>query len=449
MTKNMTTGSIGRQLVSFAIPMILGNMFQLTYNAVDSIIVGRYVGEEALAAVGTANPIMNIIIFFIIGICMGASVLMSEFFGAGEIEKLKKEISTTIIIGSIFAAAVSIFCIIFAKPILMLIQTPKEILGDASYYLRIIFGGLIFTFIYNVYAAALRSMGDSKTPILFLIISSITNVCLDLLFVAVFHMGVAGAAYATVIAEALSGILCVYYSYKKIPILRLGRKDFVIERSLIGRTISYSWVTSMQQTCLYVGKVFVQGAVNPLGVEAIATFNAVNRVDDFAFTPEQSIAHSMTTFIAQNRGAKKEERIRKGFHRGMLLETIYWGFLAVIVYFGAGTMMKLFSTKGDTSIVKLGTEYLHYMAIFYLLPAYTNGLQGYFRGMGKLKVTLNSTFTQMLFRVLFSYLLAPAMGIKGFAFACFGGWMAMLIYEVPVYFISRKKEKQNVHKIMQ
>ncbi len=440
MTRNMTTGNIEKHLISFAVPMILGNMFQLTYNAVDSIIVGRYVGEKALAAVGTANPIMNIIIFFIIGICMGASVLMSEFFGAGELEKLKREISTTIIIGSIFAIVVSIICIFLAKPILSLIQTPEEILNEATHYLKIIFSGLIFTFIYNVYASTMRSMGDAKTPILFLMISSVTNVILDLIFVAVLHMGVAGAAYATVIAEALSGVLCVFYAYKKIPILQLTRKDFVIERAFVGKTISYSWVTSMQQTCLYVGKVFVQGAVNPLGVDSIATFNAVNRVDDFAFTPEQSIAHSMTTFIAQNRGAKQDDRIHKCLNRGLLLETAYWALLAGIIYFGASGMMRLFVPKGDAAVVRLGSEYLRYMTFFYLLPAYTNGLQGYFRGMGKLKVTLNATFIQMLFRVLLSYLFAPAMGIKGIAFACFGGWVAMLMYEIPVYFMFRKKE---------
>lgn len=443
MARNMTTGSTGRHLVSFAIPMILGNMFQLTYNAADSIIVGKYAEKEALAAIGTANPIMNIIIFFIIGICMGASVLMSEFYGAGELEKLKKEIATTIIIGSGFAVVVSIVCIILVRPILLLISTPKEILDDASLYLQIIFVGLIFTFFYNVYAATLRSIGDAKTPIYFLMISSVLNVCLDLLFVAVFHLGVAGAAYATVIAEAVSCILCIHYVYKKVPILRLSRKDMVVDRSLVGKTISYSWVTSMQQTCLYVGKVFVQGAVNPLGIDSIATFNAVNRVDDFAFTPQQSIAHSMTTFIAQNRGAKQDGRIQKGLRRGLQLEMAYWVLLVGIVYFGAGPMMKLFVPEGDASVVRLGKEYLHAMAFFYLMPAFTNGIQGYFRGMGELKVTLRSTFIQMIFRVLFAYLLAPTMGIKGIALACLGGWSVMLLYEVPVYFRFRKKMKKD------
>lgn len=445
MNQNMTTGSAGKHLISFAIPMILGNLFQLTYNAADSIIVGRYAGEDALAAVGTSNPIMNIVIFFIVGICMGASVLMSEFYGAQDYEKLKKEISTSIIVGSIFTIVITILCIVLAKPILLLINTPPEILHDAVSYLRIIFVGLIFTFFYNIYASTLRSMGDSKTPIYFVMVAAVINVVLDIVFVKYFHYGVTGAAVATIIAQAISGILCVIYANKKIPILRFKMEELIIDRTLLKQTISYSWFTSMQQTVLYIGKVFVQGAVNPLGISSIATFNAVNRVDDFAFTPQLSIAHGMTTFIAQNRGAKNDKRIRKGFIRGLQIEFAYWIILCVVVYLGAGGMMKLFITDGDASVVTLGKEYLKAMAIFYVLPAVTNGIQGYFRGMGKLKVTLHATTVQMIVRVIAAYLLAPRMGVSGIAYACLIGWVAMLLYEIPVY-IKLQRELKVVEK---
>lgn len=441
MVKSMTSGSTGKHLISFAIPMILGNIFQLTYNAADSIIVGRYAGKNALAAVGTSNPIMNIITFFIIGICMGASVLMSEFYGAGEEKKLKREVSTSIIIGSGFTLVMSVVCILLAKPILRLLRTPNEILGDAILYLRIIFIGLIFTFFYNFYASTLRSMGDAKTPIYFVMIAAVVNILLDLLFVGVFHQGVVGAAIATIIAQGLSSILCVIYATKKISLLRFKPSEFVVDKSLIKQTIHYSWYTSMQQTVLYVGKVFVQGAVNPLGVESIATFNAVNRVDDFAFTPQQSIAQGMTTFIAQNRGANKPDRIKKGFIRGLQLEVSYWFLLVGVVFFGASTMMRVFIRDGDLSVVILGTEYLKAMSIFYILPAFTNGIQGYFRGMGKMEVTLRATTVQMIVRVIFAYILANTMGIKGIAYACFIGWVAMLLYEVPTLLLLQKKLK--------
>ena len=427
----MTTGNIPKHLVKFAVPLVLGNLFQLTYNATDSIIVGRFVGKNALAALGTANPIMNIVMFFIVGICMGASILMSEYFGAGDIKKFKKEVSTTMIAGLIFTIIMISICVIMAKTILMLIRTPDDILVDATNYLRIIFFGLIFTFLYNIYASTLRSIGDSKTPLIFLIISSILNVVMDIIFVVYFKMGVSGAALATVIAEMFSSIFCITYVYFKIPILRFAKKEIVLDRALLKSTVNYSWVTAMQQTCLYVGKVLVQGAVNPLGVDAIATFNAVNRVDDFAFTPEQSISSGMTTFIAQNRGAKKTERIKKGFWAGMKIETIYWLIIVGLVYFGANNLMALFVQDGNSKIVELGVIYLQMMAFFYLLPSWTNGIQGYFRGMSDLKVTLISTFLQIVGRVVFAYLLAPTLGIVGIALSCLVGWIVMLAYEVP------------------
>lgn len=441
---DMTKGNINKHLIKFAIPLILGNLFQLSYNAIDSIIVGRFVGTNALAAVGTANPIMNIAMFFIIGICMGASILMSEYFGQGNIKKFKREVSTTFISGFIFTVIIIIICIIMTKPILQLIRTPKEILSDATNYLRIIFCGLIFTFLYNVYAATLRSIGDSKTPLIFLIISSIINVVMDIIFVVHFKMGVNGAALATVIAEMLSSVLCITYAYIKVPMLRFSRKEIIIDKTLLKITINYSWVTAMQQTCLYVGKVLVQGAVNPLGVQAIAAFNAVNRVDDFAFTPEQSISNGMTTFLAQNRGAKKHDRIKKGFWSGMKIETLYWVIISMIVYFGAQSIMNLFVPEKSSTVVELGVIYLQMMAFFYLLPSWTNGIQGYFRGMGDLKITLRSTFIQIVGRVAFTYLLAPKFGIVGIALSCLAGWIIMLAYEVPLCIKHRKSYSINI-----
>lgn len=444
MTTDMTQGSTTKLLISYAIPTILGNLFQLTYNAVDSIIVGRYAGKEALAAVGTSNPIMNIILFFIIGICMGASVLMSEYYGAGDHKNLKREISTAAIIGLTFTVIISILVLIFSKGLLRLLRTPEGIIGNASTYLRIIFGGLFFTFLYNIYASALRSVGDSKTPIRFLAIAAVLNGCLDYIFIAHFHMGVAGAALATVIAEAVSGILCVIHVYKNIPLLRLEKKDFILDKGLLRRTLHYSWASALQQACLYIGKTLVQITVNPLGVDSIATFNAVNRVDDFAFTPQQSIAHGMTVYIAQNRGAKKYDRVKEGLKKGLWLEVFYGLFICLVIFFTATPIMSVFVKKEELTVITLGSAYLKSMAFFYLLPAFTNGIQGYFRGLGKMKITLNSTFTQMLVRVLFSFILAPKFGVQGIAFACLAGWIAMLLYEVPVLIKALKNNEQTL-----
>ncbi len=440
MARNMTSGNITKHLIGYSVPLIMGNIFQLTYNAVDSIILGKYCGKTALAAVGTANPIMNIVIFLIIGICMGASVLMSEYYGADNKEKLKKELATTMMIGALITSIIMIMCLLLTKNILLLIRTPEEILKESVDYLRIIFVGLIFTLIYNVYAYGLRSTGDSKTPIYFLIISSVLNGTLDVIFVGVLGYGVKGAAFATIIAQAVSVVLCLIYVYKKVPLLRLSIGDFKPNKNMILKTLQYSWFTSMQQATLYIGKVMVQMAVNPLGVDSIATFNAVNRVDDFAFMPQQSIGNGITTFIAQNRGANQKDRIRKGFNIGIILEIFYWILLFVVVFTGARFFIGLFVFDKNSSMLDMGEDYLKAMAFFYLLPTFTNGIQGYFRGMGKLKVTFMSTFVQMIGRVILSFLFAPTLGITGIAYACFGGWVVMLLFEVPIYFKLKKVE---------
>ncbi|SFR73120.1 MATE family efflux transporter [Anaeromicropila populeti] len=436
--RNMTSGNISKHLIRYSVPLILGNLFQLTYNAVDSIIISRFASKESLAAVGTANPIMNIIIFFIIGICMGASVLMSEFFGSDDTDTLTKEISTTLIFGLISTTIISIICILLSRPVLLLMNTPDEILEKSALYLKIIFLGLLFTFLYNVFASALRSIGDAKTPLYFLSLASVLNGCLDFLFIAFFQLDIVGAALATIIAEAISAILCIFYIYKKVPVLHLSRKALKIDVDLLKKTLHYGWATAMQQTCLYIGKLLVQGAVNPLGVDAIAAFNAVNRVDDFAFTPEQSISHSVTTFVAQNRGAKTEDRIMKGFKIGLVLEIFYWVFICILTFLCAELIMKLFAKSHETEMINLGKKYLQLMAFFYLLPAVTNLLQGFFRGIGNMKITLVCTTVQMIFRVTFVYLFAPSFGIPGIAYACLLGWIAMLSVEVPYFFHSIK-----------
>lgn len=439
--RDMTKGSIFPQLIRFSIPLILGNFFQLTYNAVDSIIVGRFVGENALAAVGTANPVMNIVILGITGICIGASVLMSQFFGEGNREKLKKEVATTLLFGCYFSLAIAVFGTVFSGGILSLLRVPEEAFGYGTLYLRIIFWGMPFTFFYNAVAAALRSVGDSKTPVRFLALASGINVCLDLIFAAILHMGVFGAALSTVIAEAASAIFCVVYVYRKVPLLRLMPEDFRIDKELLGETLRQGAVTALQQACQPIGKLLIQGMINPLGISTMAAFNAVNRVDDFAFTPEQSISSGMMTFIAQNRGAKNKERVKRGFRAGLLLEAGYWAFICAFILIFKEPVMKLFVSKGDAGLVPIGVKYLSLMAFFYLMPAFTNGIQGFFRGMGNMSITLISTIIQISGRVVFVWFFVPVLGMTGVAFACLIGWACMLLAEVPYYFWYVKKNE--------
>ena len=435
----MTVGAVTPQIVRFTVPLIIGNFCVLTYNAADSVIVGRFVGANALAALGAASPVMNLMLFLIIGICLGMSVLMGNYFGAGDIPKLKREISTSLIAGGIFTFALVLFGILFSRQILWLMHTPAEILDDATSYLQIIFFGLIFSFVYNIYASTLRSMGNSNASLYFLIASAVFNILLDLLFVAKLQMGIKGAAYATVIAEFLSALFCLIYVYKEIPILKFKRQEFVFDRSLLRQTITYSSVTAMQQITLHIGKFLIQGAVNPLGVNAIAAFNAVNKIDDFVFVAQQNIAHGTTGFISQNFGANHRQRIHKGLFIGMRLVLIYSILLMFFILVFNNSLMKIFVGNEGEGVVNIGVEYLKIQGLLYLLPGATNIIQGYFRGIGRMKVTLNSTFVQIVGRVISAYLLAPMMGVKGIALACLIGWICMLGYELPVFRKSWKK----------
>lgn len=437
---NMTEGNPLKHLIKYAIPLILGNLFQLTYNAVDSIIAGRFIGREALAAAGMASPVMNIIILGISGICMGAGVLMSEFFGAGENEKLKKEMATTLIFGLCFSVIVVILGIIFTLPLLKAMNVPDEVLHITSLYLRIIFLGAPFTYFYNALAAALKSVGDSKTPLNFLMFSSVLNGVLDIIFIGFLGFGIACSAITTVIAEAVSAILSLIYIYKNVPALSLKLNEFKIEKNLLKTTLQYGSVTALQQACQPIGKLLIQGSVNTLGVDVIAAYNAVTRVDDFAFTPEQSISHGITTYVAQNRGAGKENRIRKGFRQGLFLEFLYGIFICITVLLLNRLIVSLFiKDENAENIIMIGSQYLTTMAFFYFLPAFTNGIQGFFRGMGNMQVTLIATFIQTSLRVIFTVILVPQFGIYGISFACAIGWSIMLLYEVPYYFYFMKK----------
>ena len=441
MTTDMTEGRIIPQLTEFTIPLVLGNLFQLTYNAADSVIVGKFVGDDALAAVGTAGPIMNMVILFISGMCMGAGILMSTHYGAEDYKLLERQISTSMLGGLAFSAVVALFLILFAHPLLQLLQVPADIIGSAKGYLRIIFLGLIFTFVYNFFSNTLRALGDSKVPLYFLIISALFNVVGDLFFVVVLGWGVPGSALATVLSEMMCCLFCLVYIKKKVPLLCLGKKWRVFDGSILWKTFNYGITSALQQMCVQLGKICVQTVVNVQGVAFIAAFTAINRVDDFAMTPQQNIAHAATTFMAQNRGAGKIRRMKQGFLSSILLQVIYTAAVAVLVFFGARPIMQLFVSDGSEEVIGLGMSYLQLIAFMYLMPAATNTIQGFFRGLGDLKVTLISTILNMSARFLAAWLMVHVMhgGFDRLAWANFFGWVAMLAFQIPMILVRWRK----------
>jgi putative MATE family efflux protein len=322
-------------------------------------------------------------------------------------------------------------------------QVDPTIMELTTAYMRIIFMGLVFTYLYNFFSSTLRALGDSRTPLYFLMVSSVLNVFGDLFFVVVLHMGSRGCAISTVISEALSCVFCLIYIQKSVPILQLGRKWVVFDRSLLKRTISYGWASAMQQATVQLGKIGIQSIVNTMGVSVSAAFAVVNRIDDFAYTPEQNIGHAMTALMAQNRGAGKKDRMRKGFRSGLMLEFVYGMAVFLVCFTFAEPLMKLFVK--DTEVIEHGVKYLHLISIMYLIPAATNGIQGYFRGIGDLKITLLSSFINMGLRVLAAIPLVFVlkMGIEALPFSYLAGWIGMLLTEVPLLVRSYRSMKQD------
>ena len=435
----MTSGSIPGHLLRYAIPAILGDLFQVTYNAVDSVIVGRYAGAGALAAVGVASPLMSVAMFFIIGLGVGASVLMSEFYGAGDVRTLRRQFTTTLAMGAAFSAVIALALFALTAPLLRLCRTPAEIAGDTARYLRVVSLGMVVTAMYNMLAAASRSLGDTMTPLACLVAGSFANVGLDLLFVARLGLGVAGAAWATVIAQGISALLCALLLRRNEPTLFAPAREFAVDRGLLRRTIRFSAPSAMQQAGIYVGKLLVQSAVNPLGVSAIAAFNAVNRIDDYALIPERDIANGETVLVAQNHGAGKPERMRRGFFAAMALEAVYGLAVSAAVFALAGPLMRLFVDPEETEVIRLGTRYLRLMGLFYLMPGLTNGLQGYMRALGRLKLTMYVTYAQMFTRAAFTFLLIGRMGLDAVPLACVAGWTLMTAWEGGLMYAWRKR----------
>ena len=437
--KDMTSGSISRRLIQFAVPMILGNLLQLTYNAADSIIIGKLLGEEALAAVSTSNPIMTIMVLGASGIGIGASVIMSRFYGAKDMENFRKEFSTTVIFSTAFSFLVFLAGILLSPRILTWINTPEESFDMAVTYLRIIFVGFLFTFQYNILSYSLRSIGDSKTPVVFLGLSCGLNICLDLLLIGGFSMGVAGAALATTVSEAVSVALCIGWIRKRVPAMHLTMKEITLDRKLLAETVKSGSLTALQQAAQPVGKVLIQSAVNAEGIIAIGAFNAVCRVDDFACIPAQSMGSGIMTCTAQNRGAGNSERVRQSLVKGLMIAACYFPIICSLTLLAKAPLMRLLTPAGSGAMIEIGAAYLSVKAWFFIMPCILNAIQGYFRGMGRMTVVLFATLIQIGIRTFFVFRWVPVLGITGEAYACLTGWLFQLVFETVclVYFRRR------------
>lgn len=423
MKVDMTAGSPARVMLRFTLPMFVGNLFQQLYNIVDTLIVGRFVGKDALAAVGSVFAIMVLANSVFIGLSMGAAVLFSQQFGAKKYKKLK----TTILLAGGFIMAVTVLlaaaAFMMTDTIIALYRMPPETVDYARDYLLCVFAGLPFVSLYNLSANVLRSMGDSRSPLLFLIFSCIVNIVLDLVFVLPLHMGVFGAALATLIAQFVSAVLCVLYTVYKSRFLQFRRSDLRYDKPLFFRIVRYSLLTGIQQSVMNLGIVLIQGLVNTFGTSLMAAFAAGVKIDAFAYMPVQDFGNAFSTFAAQNTGAGKPQRVREGLRSALLLSAVFSIAVSAAVFLFARPLIGLFIDGGNAEVIGMGAAYLRIEGVFYVLIGFLFLLYGLYRGVGRAGMSVVLTVVSLGSRVLIAYSFAPVIGYTAIFWAIPIGWL--------------------------
>lgn len=440
MKVDMTAGSPGRAMLRFTLPMFVGNLFQQLYNIVDTLIVGRFVGKEALAAVGSVFAIMVLFNSILIGLSMGAAVLFSQQFGAKEYKKLK----TTIFLAGGFIMTVTVLlaaaAFVMTDPIIELYRMPPETVDYARDYLLCIFAGLPFVSLYNLSANVLRSMGDSRSPLFFLILSCIVNIILDLVFVLPLHMGVFGAALATLIAQCVSAVLCMLYTARKSGFLGFHRSDLRYDRPLFFQIVRYSLLTGIQQSVMNLGIVLIQGLVNTFGTSLMAAFAAGVKIDAFAYMPVQDFGNAFSTFAAQNTGAGKPQRVKEGLRSALLLSAIFSIAVSAAVFLFARPLIGIFIDGTNAEVIDIGAAYLRIEGVFYVLIGFLFLLYGLYRGVGKAGMSVVLTVVSLGSRVLIAYCFAPMLGYTAIFWAIPIGWLLADILGFGIWLKVRKSK---------
>ncbi|WP_288222055.1 MATE family efflux transporter [uncultured Clostridium sp.] len=445
MTKDMTTGNPVKLILLFSIPLLIGNIFQQFYSMVDTIIVGRFIGVDALAAVGSTGSMSFLINGFVVGLTSGFSVLVSQKFGAKDEEGLKKATSSALVLSLIATAIITIVSVLLAKPMLHLMNTPENIMVDAYSYIVIIYAGTIATVVYNIISGILRALGDSKTPLYFLIVASILNIILDIVFIVNFSMGVAGAAWATIISQGVSGILCIVYTYSKYNILRLKRDDFKVKKRVYIKHLKIGIPMALQFSITAIGIMIVQGALNVFGSTAIAAYTAASKVLQIVMQPAITFGVTMATYCGQNLGAKNYKRIKEGVKKCTEISVITSIIAGLILVFGGKFFVGLFIENPNATILAYAQECLNYSAIFFiplgLIFIYRNALQG----MGESFVPMMAGAYELIARGLVAFILPKFLDYTGICLADPVAWLSASI-PLGIYYFKKMKsiEKQGI-----
>lgn len=440
--KDLLHGNIRRQLLTLMLPLIIGNILQQFYNTIDSIIVGRYVGDTAFAAVGVAGSVMNLFIFMLNGACNGISVIFAELYGQRKWEKLRKESFLSLLIGVSAAVILSLLGVSFLHTILNVIKTPVDVYPYTRNYLWIILLGMPITFFYNWCAAILQAAGDTQIPLYILLVAMGINTILDFVFVAGMHMGTSGTAIATVTAQLVASMICICIMKKKHKEFFFQRKDMAMDIGLLKKTSKFGLVSALHQSSLYIGKLLVQGAVNTGGTDMISAYTATMRIEGFANSFGDSGAVAVSVVVAQNHGAGNKERVLKGLKKGLSVMFTLAIVLSILMIMVTKTAVIWLMGNPNKVVLRNVDQYMWVVSIFYFLCFIGSTFVGFYRGIGKIQVPVIGTILQISVRVVLSYAWIKMIGLTAVALATGIGWIVVVVYQVITYQIMIHRDQK-------
>ena len=439
MVKDMTNGSPSRHILGFAVPMLFGMLFQQFYNLVDTIIVGKTLGVEALAGVGATGSINFMIIGFCMGVCNGFVIPVAQCFGAKKPADLRKYVFNGYICSVVFAIVLTLASVIFCRRILIIMNTPADIIDHAYNYIVVIFIGIPTVFLYNMVSGVIRSLGDSKTPVVFLVLSSIINVVLDFFLILVCKMGVAGAGWATVTSQLISGLTCLIYMYKKYDILKGDKSERVLDRRFITNLCMNGVPMGLQYSITAIGSTILQAAVNTLGSTYVAAMTAGSKMFNFTCCPFDALGSTMATYAGQNVGAAKIKRLGQGVRSAMIIGSVYSVLSLIALYFTTDYIALLFVNASETTIIALTRQFILASACFYIPLTGVNVVRFCIQGMGFSVFAISAGILEMIGRAFAAIILIPSIGFMGACLASPIAWIAADAFLFPAFIHCARK----------
>jgi putative MATE family efflux protein len=447
MMKDLTVGKESKLILWFAMPMLLGNVFQQLYNIIDSIIVGNYLGKEALAAVGASFPVIFVLLSLVIGISSGSTIVIAQYFGAKDFRSVKRAIDTLFIYLFISSIVMTAIGLIFSRKIFEMMALPPEIIPSAVTYFNIFMIGNVMMFGYNGTSSVLRGLGDSKTPLYFLIIATVLNIALVFLFIEGFHWGIAGAAWATVIAQGVSFLLSVLYLNKYHDIIHFSFRNIEFDKEIFMKSLRIGIPSGLQQTFLAMGMIALMRIVNDFGTNTIAAYTVAGRIDSFASMPAMNFGMALSTFVGQNMGANKPERVKNGFKATLLMTTIISVIVTIVAILFSSTLMSMFTQDAD--VIRIGRSYLVIVSAFYIIFSAMMVSNGVMRGAGDTLIPMFITlFALWVLRIPISYWLSRSMGSDGIWWSIPIAWVFGFTCSFLYYLSGRWKRKVIVKPLM-